>query len=232
MGHASPEPGPSRFDIKYEQAKILSQLGDHKKATEALRFVLSYLKSDSYEVKTQLEYWGGTKVTVAMAEDSLNTERKHIADDEQAEREKRAKITEQERQQAAEGEARAEDAKTQKVELAHKRQAKLEALLKRHKAAQVTLDKVESFVANPFVYVGKNVLLPLVYLKNIGRSEAILQVYPFKDIVQLDTRHNLADSQGAMIRCIGKVLGTVMVLQGGTRREIPHLRELACVQND
>ncbi len=232
MGHASPEPRPSRFDIKYEQAKILSQLGDHKKAIEVLRFVLSYLKSDRAMDKLQLEQWGGAQVTAAMAEDSFNTERKHIAEDEQAESKRRAEIKEQEQQQAAAREARATAAKAQEVELAYKRQFELERFLKRHKATRLTWDKAGSFVANPFAYVGKNVLLPLVYVKNIGRSQAILQVYSSQGIVQLDTRRNLAESQGGTIRCIGKVLGTVIVLQGGTEREIPHLREIDCLQND
>jgi hypothetical protein len=75
------------------------------------------------------------------------------------------------------------------------------------------------------------------YHKHIGPNQAIVAIVPDRNpaqyIVQWDTPRNLAElavKGSPYVRCVVKVLGTTHVQHGLLDREIPHVKEVACLE--
>jgi len=108
------------------------------------------------------------------------------------------------------------------------------ALLQKHQAVNLTssLIKRTGFTKNPYAYQDQNVYIDGLYIKNIGKIQAIISVSPMfqhnENLIQVDTDKNFANAD-PHVKCVVKVLGTTFIQQGTIQREIPHVKEVECL---
>lgn len=166
--------------------------------------------------------------------------------------EQRAEFEEQKQQQEAERNRAEEELQQRRAMQATEQQGKqsklsaakveqeqrLAVFLARHHAVDLSdTPRAYAFLKNPFAYQGKQVLLYGGYKQHIGPHQAIITIVPealaTPNFVQWDTARNLAEravSGSPFVRCVVKVLGTVRIQQGLIEREIPHVKEVECLE--
>jgi TonB family protein len=109
---------------------------------------------------------------------------------------------------------------------------KFQSLLSKYHAEDISSPIIGlQFSKNPYVYRGKAVFLTGMYVRNIGPDAAIVAVAVINSAVQWNTSRNLAaEPEGTIIRCVVRMLGTIMIQQGLNEREIPNVKELECLK--
>lgn len=147
-----------------------------------------------------------------------------------AEEERRARTAERAQQRAEEERQRAAEKEV--------RDTKQASFLEPYHAMDLSdYRSAFAFWNNPFAYQGKSVFLVGGYHKHIGPNAAIVAIVPDRNpaqyIVQWDTSRNLAElavNGSPYVRCVVEVLGTIHVQHGLQNREIPHVKEIACLK--
>lgn len=172
-------------------------------------------------------------------------EARRLAEGKAVEEQQRAQLArEREAQQAREAEDRkkrevasktqttAEDVANQKRH--DDREARRSALLNKYRAEDFSaLSSAYRLYQNPFAYKGKTLMVSGSYHKNLSVNEAIVAILPDRNptryIVQWDTEQNHAQGK-PWLQCIVEVIGTSVVQEGLVERQIPHVKEVECLE--
>jgi hypothetical protein len=233
-----------------------SLLATHSQMRTALRSEMRTIKEDIEQLRSDLDFNRGSPVTMETVSDlfqsireTLDTLSKKVGAWEKdrviRQRETREKLDHWHVQfnkartalTRLQSEARVYTRRKQEeAQNVARQQAKdkFRELLARHQAEDLTRSLVKrlSITKNPYAYQNKNVYLDGMYLKNLSPTAAIVAISPAFDstyIIQMDTARNLAETLDT-VRCVMKVLDTVMIQQGVIMREIPHVEEVECLE--
>lgn len=185
------------------------------------------------------------QVQFRMSEDFARQKAEAKRKQEERDERERAIARQRESEQAA---VRAAAEQREREKVAEKK-AKFQSLLSKYHADAISsVTRVIQFFQNPFAYQGKMVFFEGSYLRNIGPNAAIVAIAAFvtnslgtplgqstmirqsEVLVQWNTTRNLADEPTPTVQCVVKILGTTVIHQGLSEREIPNVKEVECLK--